>query len=434
MYVYIIFIITCLFSGVLSAEYTVNVQKTRSEKFPVLLAVVDAELLPVARQIKKDCEFTGTIAMTIKECALPKTKKEVCVLFEQNYQLVVYLYETKNKLGVKWRLYKRVADDTAVALIKEQYHAKDGPEYLSLGHSIADALWPVLTGKPGFFSTKIAYCKAVPPIRKKGRQYKHIKHIYIVDFDGSNARLLVDTPTLNIAPRWHKSSTCPLLFYSECRASNMALMKVNLRGEKSVVSNEDGLNMLPSFSPDGTGVAYNISRDIYRQMLDPQTQKITKEKIISNKGNNVSPNLLDNGDIIYCSDEETKDPQIYYYHALTGKKERLTSEGYCTCPCYSSATKTIAYVRRVKGVAQLFVYNLDTKKHTQITFDQGHKEEPSFSPCGNYLVFSIEQGSKSRIAIMDLETKERRYITPEDVHATYPRWSPLFERPHTIIG
>ena len=80
---------------------------------------------------------------------------------------------------------------------------------------------------------------------------------------------------------------------------------------------------------------------------------------------------------------------------------------------------------------QLFLYDTITKKHTQITGDAGNKEEPSWSPCGNYLLFSREKNSKSRLAILNVLTNERRFITPPNQHVSYPAWSGRYERvPH----
>ena len=41
---------------------------------------------------------------------------------------------------------------------------------------------------------------------------------------------------------------------------------------------------------------------------------------------------------------------------------------------------------------QLFLYDDRTKDHRQITFTKGSKDECSWSPCGNYIVYECRDG------------------------------------------
>ena len=88
----------------------------------------------------------------------------------------------------------------------------------------------------------------------------HYTHIYIADYDGSNEECIVQTPTINVSPRWNNDGKRPLLFYSENTNSNMRMMAVDLHKKRVVASNFDGLNMLPAFAPDGKSVIYCATR------------------------------------------------------------------------------------------------------------------------------------------------------------------------------
>ena len=118
--------------------------------------------------------------------------------------------------------------------------------------------------------------------------------------------------------------------------------------------------------------------------------------------------------------------KIYYFTASTGKVERITNGGYCAAPGFSEKKQTVAYSKLVGNDMQLFLYTMATKQHTQLTFDKGTKEECSWSPCGNYLTYMVQEGAKSRIAILNMITQEQFFLTAEHELCSYPAWSPRY--------
>lgn len=107
--------------------------------------------------------------------------------------------------------------------------------------------------------------------------------------------------------------------------------------------------------------------------------------------------------------------------------EQITQGGYCASPCYSSQRDQVVYSKIIQGTMQLMMYDCARGTHTQLTSDPGNKEEASWSACGNYITFSVSQGTKSRIAFLNLLTGERRYLTSQESVCSYPSWSPRYE-------
>jgi len=285
--------------------------------------------------------------------------------------------------------------------VQGKKYAKRGTYQAGWGHNLADVIWPALTGQAGFFSTKIAYCKEVR-MRKK----KKITHIYIADYDGSNEQLLVDTPTVTIAPRWNNDTKNPLLFYSEYTNANVRLMVADMHKHSKISSNFDGVNMVPAFSKDGKQVVYCASRGDGSCHIYHYANGICK-RITRNRGNNVSPTFSDDNTTIYfSSDFQTELPQIFSYNLKTEALERITQGGYCACPSYH-AKRGLVYAKRA---------------------DAGDKDEPSWSSCGNCLFFSCERTGKNRIALLNLLTNERRYLTSEKQSCSYPSCSPVYDQ------
>ena len=419
--------ITMSFCHEPQAYVAAQVTSQQHQKMKLLVGVIEPvsstlrEMLPF---IKKDLEFSGQFDVTVKGVAQLHTKNDIAQLFGQGYSLALFLNDSVSDDGIDWRVY----DTTQVTMLKGSKYVKRGTLLRGWAHNIADSLWPVLTGDEGFFSTKIAYAQDVRSPKKR-----KVKHIFVADYDGSHEQELVSVPTVSVAPRWNNDKKSPLLFYSEYTNKNVRLVAVNMQKKRKIASNFDGVNMLPAFSQDGKNVVYCASHGAGNCQLH-YYHKGSFKQITHNAGNNVSPTFSDDGKKIYfCSDYQTGKPQLYSYDVVSDNMIRLTHGGYCASPSYSPQRQKLAYSKIVNGVMQLFMYDTVTQEHVQMTFDKGNKEEYSWSPCGKFLLFSVEEGQKSRIALLNTITNERRYLTSDKQVCSYPTWSPVYEE-FPIVG
>lgn len=400
---------------------SINVAPLNYEKMNVLLGLMgncSQELLEFAGIIKKDLEFTGQFQVTVRTVVDMHAKKEITQLCVDGYSLAIFVDNAKDG-AIEWRVY----DTALVQMLKGEKYTKRGAVVRGWAHNVADSVWQVLTDQDGFFSTKIAYCKDVKQTKKR-----KVKYVCVADYDGSNEQVLVNAPTVNIAPRWNNDIQNPLLFYSDYTNSNVRLIAVNMKKQRKVASNYDGINMLPAFSGDGKRVVYCASKGKGNCQLyyyeNSQIKQITK-----NAGNNVSPTFAgDKNKILFCSDFQTGQPQVYCYDLNTQALARITDGGYCASPCYCSKNDMLVYSKKINGVMQLMMYDTVLKQHSQLTFDAGHKEESSWSPCGNFLLYSVESQGKSRIVQLNMLTHEQKNITTESAVCTYPAWSPVYEQ------
>ncbi len=411
------------------AAVQLNVRASGTKKIPLLVAIEASqgnqqELSEIAEVIKKDFEFRSQFDVAVGEITSPfLTKSSIAELHRKGYPLVLFL-NNENADAISWRLY----DTKTVAMIKGKKYHKQGALMRGWAHGIADMVWPTLTGSQGFFSTKIAYCKEQ---RRAG--LRPIKHIYIADYDGSNAQPMVANASMNVAPRWNRDKSNPLLFYSECTPSNVRLMATDMKKRKKVVSNFDGLNMLPTFSQDGKKAVYCASRGDGNCQLY-YYDKDSFKKLTHNDGNNISPTLSDEGDkIFFCSDFKTGKPQLYCYDVASAAMEELTDSGYCTSPAYSSARNLLAYTKIIEGQNQIFIYDLKRKMHTQVTFDDSNKEECCWSPCGTMLLFGMREKGKNRLVILDTVTRQQHAITAAQDACSYPAWSMMYQEFPAIV-
>ena len=366
----------------------------------------------VVAQVQKDFSFTKQFAVSVDHTSELVKNDDVKLFFQAGFPLVLFISKGK-KHSIEWRLY----DTQRATMLLGKIYTKRGKSPELWADHIADAVWPVLTGQPGLFSTKIAYCKEV---RRKGK--KNLMRICYADFDGGNAKEF-ESPTVNVSPRWNKDPHNPLIFYSEHTNKNVRLVAMDMAGKRKIVSNFDGINMQAAFSPDGKQAVFSSSRGGGNCQLYYYEQGALK-KLTHNTGNNIAPTFSDDAQtLFFCSDAETGSPQIYRYDLKTSKMERITTGGFCVSPSYCQQSDTLAYSKMVSGTMQIFTYDLKAKKHQQVTFDAGHKDESSWSPCGNYLLFAVETKKESRLALFNLITKGQQFITPEGSVCCYPSWS-----------
>ena len=405
-------------SFVFSQEEDIHIAVTaqKAEKMKLFVGCCrDYEWLKqVADIVIHDLEFNGQFQVILEPCTLPSHKHDISNYYEQGYLMALFL-DGDHKKNLEWRLY-----DTQQ---EEMIHGRKMPilheNIAHQAHCISDAIWQEVTGEQGIFSTKITYCKDV--FDQKGKKYS--KHIYLADYNGEHPYAFVQTSRINIAPRWNRDKKRPLLFYSEYTPTNLRLMATDLDGNRSIASNLKGLNMLPAFSEDGKMVIFCLSHqgksNLYRCNVDR-----SNFKRLTNKGNNISPTIVDDTGMYFCSNYQNGRPQIYFMDLATETMQCLTAGGYCVSPNYSSASKKLVYAKMVQGLLQIFIYDPQKGTHEQITFDNRNKEECSWSPCGNYVIFSTEKNGKSRIALCHVNSRNIRYLTPLHEHCMYPVWAP----------
>lgn len=377
------------------------------------------ELVPL---LQKALEFKGQFQLHVTPVPAMLTRQQVLQLWQEGYPFVIFL-EMHGPSTLNWRLY----DTQHAVMLKGKKVHNTSQVSRALAYLVADSVWQELTGEPGFFSTKIAYCKEVTQSKKR------YKHIFVADYDGSNEQLLVDSPTITMAPRWNKDAHRPLLFYSENTNANVRMMATTMKKNRIMASNYDGLNMLPTFSADGKTVIYCASRGGGNCQLYHWHNKVIK-KITDNEANSIAPTLCEDGrTLYYSSDFQTGSPQIYKYDLQTQQLDCLTNGGYCVSPSYCQRTGLLAYAKMVGGVMQLFVYDSRTQQHTQLTTDSAQKEECSWSPCGTYLLCPVEGNKASRIALFNRITKQYTYLTNASDRCSYPTWSGVYAEYPVVI-
>lgn len=364
-------------------------------------------------QLRHCLEWSGRFEISVHTLdTLPKKKSAVQKLFKDSYDCAFFIEYQGAEKPVEWRLY-----DTALGEMLQGKKTED-----SAAHLAAQLLYE-LTHEPQPFLSKIVY-------RKKDEK-RNISSLWVTDFDGSNARMILQSRRILVAPRWCSDAAYPALLFSEFTPSNVRLMMTDMNGRTAPVLDVDGTTVGVSYAPQSDDVAYCHSGDIWHYHHDKRAKKGTHKRIIHENEVCACPILLKNGDVIYCSRGHIKQ-----YNAKTGESSTLIGQGYSVAPAYSDVHGKIAYSKKVNGHLQLFVFDPATDVHTQVTFASSCATHPDYrsdktdsfwAPDGIHIVFCWEQKDKSRIAILNTLTQKYTFITDAKDHCSYPAWSPVFE-------
>lgn len=400
-------------------EIQIGAKETR--KVPVVLITVGDEqyLNEVCAVVKKDMEWTDQFIVTNLHMKSMPHKKEIKQFEHDGYALFLFISYNKKKKSYEVLLYD--VHKGSMVTSKGYLVKKESKEPRGWAHAIADLIVEVLTNQKGMFSSKLVYCKEIT----HGKRY-----VCISDYDGSHEQKIAQAFFL-LAPRWNNDEDDPAILYSRQTPSNIRLMHINLgTGKEKAIASYEGLNMLPTFSSTTNEMVVCLSckggRHLFSCNYDPST-KMKFTQLTFNDGNNIWPTITEDNNIIFCSDFEDNRPQLY---KLDRNKDELTclSEPWdvCFAPSYCPVNKKVVYTKMVDGIGQLWIYHTKTGKHTQITYDQGHKQEASWSPCGNYIVYCLGNGASKCLVMHNLLTGTKRKITSPSVQCSYPSWSMNF--------
>lgn len=428
----ILSIISCVIFTALSAQVQeeaihIAVSAKKHEKISVLLGTIgdiSTELCEIVNVIASDFQMTEQCNVTVQNFSSLQKKSQIKDLFAKKYYIAIFIIQDQH--GLNWRLY----DTYNAEMIAGKKYEKKGTLARGWAHNIADQIWHEFMGTSSCFSSKIAYCKQLW-VKHNGKD-KVYKHIYIADADGKHARPLIELPTVCLAPRWSNKASDPILFYSENTLSNVRLVMANMFGNRKTICSFDGLNMLPAFSDDNKNIVFCLSKDgssqLYHSFITSEKKRVFN-RMTKNDADNFAPCFINDHTIVFVSDYKNGKPQIYQMDMNSLNVTPITTEGYCACPDYCKVNNKLLYSKMVGKGMQIFTYDCATKVHEQLTTGAESKEEGSWSPCGNFIIFAARLKGNSRIARYNLITGKMQYMTPKSENCTYPAWSPL----HTVF-
>ncbi len=288
-----------------------------------------------------------------------------------------------------------------------------------MANRFADEVIATFTGERGPFDSQIAF------LSTRGGRFKDL---YLMAADGEGVRRVTNENTLNLSPSWAPDGRSLLL--TSYRAGNPDLFTIGLpRGAWSRLSSLKGLNLGGRWSPDGREIAVTLEYDGNPEIGVLDANGALLRRLTDHWAVDVSATWSPDGaQLAFCSDRSGA-PQIYVMDADGRGVRRVSTAGsYNTSPAWSPKGDRIAYATRSAGRFQIVTVKTDGSDSRQVT-GVGSNEDPAWSPDGRYLVFSSKRGGAAKLYLSDLSGANQAELTAAGGSDSSPSWSGWLERP-----
>lgn len=363
-------------------------------------------LTEIAEQIGETLQSSGHIdsrCMTAHD--LPRSRTDISKQFTQGNPFVLYLSMNHDEEVLHGRLYNTL--DTAM-LIGKQWSKR--PIERLRAQAVAHDVWEALFAMPSAFLSSIAYIKRIET--KRGAIHSEL---WMAEWNGAAPQAITRRPAIMLAPLILSKDQ---IIFSEFTTTNVRLMKTDGTKKVRIVLDQPGTTVGVS-GPLENSIIYCKSGVIWRYTFNEEHHQSLHEPIIHEKDPCACPVLLNNGDILYCTQGSIK-----RWSAATQTRSILLSGSGCTAPTACEHANLVVYARRIQGTLQLFSANLsDGTGAVQLTYGAGDKVDPALSPCGTFVVYCHVLGKTSRIYILNTLTKKATPITESHDYCLCPTWS-----------
>lgn len=379
----------------------------------------------VSKIIEDDLRRTGQFAPVSRDDMLGRPQEKSEVFFRDwralnvEYLLVGKLIPTSEGYMVRYELFDVYTQN--LVLSDNAFAGVAGLR--DIAHAVSDRVYEKLTGIRGAFSTKLLYVSAVS---RGGMNYTY--RLLKSDVDGAREQVVFESDDPILTPTWAPDGE--RIAYVSFETSRPAIFIQNLRtGQRTQMTNFQGLNGAPSWSPDGKKLALVLSKDgspdIY--VMDIATKQLTR--VTRHFAIDTEPSWMPDGkSIIYTSDRGGR-PQIYQVTLATGYEERVTFQGdYNARARVIPDGSGIIMVHRESKYEDFHIAKLDINRGTMQTLtDTALDESPSIAPNGAMLLYATKVREKGILAAVSLDGGVKFRLPSRFGDVREPAWSPYMK-------
>ena len=292
--------------------------------------------------------------------------------------------------------------------------AETDPGFRLEVHRVADEIARWASGTPGLAASRFLFVS-------NGRVYR-------IDSDGEAAVPLTPEGVTSLSPVW--SPDGGRIAYTRLEGGRGGVIVQSLAGGAPQVAPgaQSGLNITPSFAPDGRTLAFARSdetgTDIFTSNVVDRccAQRLT----VGRYADNLSPTFSPDGRRIAFVSTRSGPPQIYVMAANGTDQELLApfdygATGASNAPEWSPDGAKVVFHRDVSRSPQIFLVDVAGRRVTQLT-SSGRNEDPTWGPDGRHIAFVSDRSGRRQIWIIDTETGRVRQLQTPGA-ARLPSWS-----------
>jgi TolB protein len=254
------------------------------------------------------------------------------------------------------------------------------------------------------------------------------KEIWAMDYDGANQHPVTTLGTISLSP--HVSPDGSRLAFSSFNGSAWEIRMFSFDLNRLVsFPRYGGTNLSPAWAPEGARLAFSSSR-----AGDPEIYTIDQSggnphRVTSSKGPDVSPvwNRKTGSEIAWVSGR-TGLPQIFMMGADGTNIQQMTDQGYAVSPSWSPNGQFLVfswmrhYGPGAPGAQDIYIMDVASKQWVQLTHDGGRNDFPSWSPDNRHIVFQSNRSGSLQIWTMLADGSNQKQLTTSGGNSE-PDWS-----------
>lgn len=306
------------------------------------------------------------------------------------------------------------------------------------GHLHANSLFKKLNDKDSIFQKQILF---VSDRTSRGKDTR--KELYIMDFDGKGIRRLTHDNSVIISPaispdnktvlftriegKWRRSSRG-----KPVKIQNLNLYTYDMTTHKStLISDLDGLNTGAIFSTNPGKIYLTLSHQKNADIYEMDLKTKSKRRVTSHHADEVDPSINSSGSLMTFLSGRPGKAMIYTLDP-SGTESNVKRIGFVgrfnAAPRFSPDGKEIVFSSWVDERFDLYKLNSDGSNLVRLTKNFGSNEEASFSPDGEFIIFTSQRVISRQLAVQNIYIMNKdgeiiRRLTDDYGKAFTPRWT-----------
>lgn len=255
--------------------------------------------------------------------------------------------------------------------------------------------------------------------------------VYVMNPDGSNQTRLTTYSGHDVDPSWSPDGT-KIAFASTRDGGYMyQIFVMNADGSNQTQLTDFGENMNPVWSPDGTKIAFQGAYGDGIYVMNADGSDVMQLTFAEDSDPGWSP---DGAKIAFSrcvSGPSCTNIDIFVMDADGGNPVNITNNASLDYqPDWSPDGTKLVYVRRLAGYnTDLFSINADGTGRTRLTYTTGqnHEFQPAWSPDGSMILYSaaISPSLEYEVFVMNSDGSNPTNLTNNAASDYSPDWQPV---------
>lgn len=249
------------------------------------------------------------------------------------------------------------------------------------------------------------------------------EEIFILDWSTGQARNLTNNTARNWHPTWSGDGTH--IAYNSDQDENEEVYVMQANGlDQTNISRSSGRDLSPDWSPVADEIVFMSDRDggfdLYIANVESgEIRRLTTDGVVKSEPD-WSP---DGSQIVYWQEQDAS--LLNIVNVADGTVSTLAADGQYLWPAWSPDGTKIAYYAQIDGVADIFTIDIASGAITQLTQNAGNNARPDWSPDGSQIVFMSDRDGNFNLYTINPDGENPQRLTDRTEDDTSAAWQPV---------